>query len=273
LPDRWLTGLQNATLLAGASGWPAAVLAGLAVAMGLGQRRIPPAFAVSIALLTGTLAMHSALYPISDMRYLLPAIPALLFLVFQGLGALAARLPVLPRPAATALLTIAVLWAPAVASARRTTTPRPQWREVASAARTLNPRVMLVSGPGGAEGAVVAEVALLDAHRHQNPQWRVLRGSKVLAASTWMGGGYRLRHRSAAEIAGALDQWGVQMVTVGLESPLMEHNRLLLEALGSAAGSWREAAPRPGLRTFFRRTLAAAGPAVARPATARAYLD
>jgi hypothetical protein len=104
-----------------------------------------------------------------------------------------------------------------------------------------------VSGDGEAEGALVTELALADATRHDQPSWIVLRASKMLASSTWMGRDYQLRHGTVGEVQASLDKWRVSAIAVDTGSAAQRHQGQLLDALTQAGLAWREQ-PSPGAR-------------------------
>jgi hypothetical protein len=94
--------------------------------------------------------------------------------------------------------------------------------------------ISLIAGDPMQEGSYVAEMDLADAHlRHT-----VLRGSKVLASSTWAGNLYRRKFSSAGEVANFLDQFGVTLVIVQNDGP--PHVDQLRDAISSRPDTWHE---------------------------------
>jgi len=96
-------------------------------------------------------------------------------------------------------------------------------------------KLVLVSGASELEGMLVSEMALLDRRQSHS----VLRASKVLAHSTWMGANYGLVYSTPAQIAGFLKQSPVSTIildrTRGFERP---HHVLLEAAVLSDPGLW-----------------------------------
>ena len=112
-----------------------------------------------------------------------------------------------------------------------------------------------MSGGASAEGAMVAEMALADPRRPQQPAWSVLRASKMIASSTWMGGNYRLRLETPADVLHSLKSWGVSIVALDVETQQQPHQKLLLSSLEDPHSSWREQSGfRHGIRVFVDRT-------------------
>jgi hypothetical protein len=244
LADIPLAVRENTAAFAGIVGVPLLVLA----AVGLWSKFRPGAKAIgprgkwmaSAALLAVLWVFHSLLYPIHQTRYLLAAAPALLLFAAAGLArafALLERAAGRRIPAAAALGAVAVVYL-------ATTFSIPVKRhfgfsEVARAvvARTgRNTAGVLVSGPAEAEGMLISEMALLDREQHHF----VLRASKVLARSTWMGARYRLLYQTSGEIGDFLKRAPVSMVAVDqTEGYRRPHHRLLQEALNARPDTWR----------------------------------
>jgi hypothetical protein len=95
-------------------------------------------------------------------------------------------------------------------------------------------RISLIAGDPLHEGAYIAEMDLVDPLLHHV----VLRGSKVLASSTWAGNQYRVRFDDAAQVAAYLDQSAVTLVILQTAGP--PHVAQLLQAVSGNASAWRE---------------------------------
>jgi hypothetical protein len=93
----------------------------------------------------------------------------------------------------------------------------------------------LIAGSSVHEGAFVSEMALRD----QSLNRIVLRGSKVLAMSTWMGNFYQLRFSTPVEVLAFLDQARVDTVLFEL-ADREPHIPQLASALRSDSIHWRE---------------------------------
>jgi hypothetical protein len=173
--------------------------------------------------------------PGPDGRYMMVALPGLIFLFFAGVS-LAARALGPGRSwigyAAAAMLLLAM--------------PRGAWivtkhdrLGLDAAARILGDsrtRVILVDADATAEGAFVFSLALLD-HR---PEHIVIRSTKLLSDNPWTSTVYRPRLNSPAEVKVVLDGVPVDAVLLDLTRPGWEQDSaLLLRALQSDPVNWR----------------------------------
>ena len=120
--------------------------------------------------------------------------------------------------------------------------------------------VILVSADALGEGAMVVERLLGDSAR----AGVVLRASKVLSTSYWMGENYALITNSANEVCRLLDSIPVQFIVVDINGFLQEntrmHHRLLEEAIKNKPAQFRLFGDFP-LYTNGHRQNAAGGPA------------
>jgi hypothetical protein len=245
--------LQNLAKLVGFFGPLGSLLIVVGLWYSLAAAKRPSAHAASQAgLLFGVWAMHSILYPtVSLSRYMLPAVPALLFFLCAGLYAVAIRLRTVVQPRYT-VGGLALTAFSFMLLARPHEKPARAWKDLTSRLRELAvTKVVLVSGEAASEGALIADMALDDRHRETRPEWTILRGSKMLAKSSWMGADYKLRFNTIGKILTSLDRWGVSVAAVETTAPLQPHERLLLDALESS-GNWQEdASPMDGMRIFI----------------------
>jgi hypothetical protein len=116
-------------------------------------------------------------------------------------------------------------------------TPHLGYAEVASAiTRPGQAReIILTAGTPEREGMAVSEIAMRD----RRPGRYVLRGSKVLATSTWVGTNYRPLYETAEQVLQGLDKIGASTVILQADAPAgVPHYRLLSEALQSAPSVW-----------------------------------
>jgi len=103
-------------------------------------------------------------------------------------------------------------------------------------------RISLIAGDPLHEGAYIAEMDLADPLLHHV----VLRGSKVLASSTWAGNQYRMRFDDAAQVAAYLDRSAVTLVILQNTGP--PHVAQLLQAVSGNSSAWRESEAETVLR-------------------------
>jgi 4-amino-4-deoxy-L-arabinose transferase-like glycosyltransferase len=168
-----------------------------------------------LSLLLATLTLQS-LVPVDIVdRYMAPALPALVVLAVLGAARLlvwlAARRPG-PLAALAGIALAAVAMIPGVLhlAARE---PKAD-TGIALVARQLAPTGMpaltVIDGPAGYEGAFIAQMAVHDARL----QGYVVRASKLLADSNFMGSSYTLKFDSGSAVLAELRRLGVQHIVI-----------------------------------------------------------
>jgi len=117
--------------------------------------------------------------------------------------------------------------------------------------------VYLCGGDPLHEGALISEMALRDPHLNRI----VLRASKVLFLSTWLGSRYRLLFPTPEAVSEYLDQVHVEVITVQ-QSYSLPHTLQLERALRLKPQVWSQAqtAGPSGARVFHRTTPVPPGP-------------
>lgn len=196
--------------------------AGPLIVYGTGGSKRSIGIAGAFSLLTAVVLFHSiAPNPGPDERYMVPAMPMLLFFCGLGVRWLAALLPV-PRLALALIAGLALLL-----FARNTfaVPPRPELG-FARAAGALPPQseVVLVCSDSIGEGAFVTAVALSE----PRPRRIVLRGSKTLSENTWDLKTYRPLFKSSTELQSFLETT-VDAVVIDLSTSMWEQDRSLLQ--------------------------------------------
>jgi hypothetical protein len=227
---RWLAGAGGVFVLV-------AALVGLATA----RWRQPGAGAVAAtgALAVAVLVLHSVIPSSLEPRNLLPVLPPLAIFATLGLAALARRARALgSRPWVAAAILLAVF------GLERFDLYQKSWhgyQEVAAlmaADERLQDAVTLVSADSIGEGLLVSEVAMRD---HPRPGHLVLRGSKILARSDWLGRGYESYFDEPGALLAYLDTLPVTAVVIDTSVPAPErdlHERLVQQALDMAGRRW-----------------------------------
>jgi len=172
--------------------------------------------------------------PGPDGRYMMGALPALIFLFVAGVS-LAARALGRRRSwiiyAAAALL----LFAMPADSWIVTKHDRIGLADAARIVRGSPARVILVDADATSEGAFVLNLALLD-HR---PDHIVIRSTKLMSDNPWDSSIYRPRVNSPEEVKTILDAVPVDVVVLDLTRPGWEQDSaLLLRALRSDSANW-----------------------------------
>ena len=212
------------------------------------RRREPETWqtaALCIAMIVATLAMQSIIPADIDARYLVPAVPPLLVLGAFGTCALhrflARRIGAWIAGAVAAAVCLLSLAPAGDYLAREPGKVNLRLGEVAqNYVMPSGGGIWLVSGSSGAEGALIAEVAARDP-RHQA---YVLRASKLMANSDFMGDQYQLTIADPAKLDAVLAQLGVAgIVTIDRTGmATMPHQKVLDAALGAAGSAYAPAA-------------------------------
>jgi 4-amino-4-deoxy-L-arabinose transferase-like glycosyltransferase len=237
-----------------ASGWLVALLAiagALAVFLGPTRPGLP---ASSLALVLGVW-IFQCLTPVGlEARHLTPAMPCIVVLAMAGLNRLVRSRPRVVPAACAGLLAMfsgMPLLSPAASRSAGYGSlgndiavspfriPRKEWggfSPLAEAALAGNRRHLLVASDARGEGMFIADVAMRDPHR---PGFTVDRASKILAASTWSGGGYQSFYSTPGQIAAALAKSGVEAVIIDSSpSTIPPHQQLLQSALSNPGGEY-----------------------------------
>lgn len=96
-------------------------------------------------------------------------------------------------------------------------------------------KIWLVAGTSAFEGALIAEVALRD----RGMDHIVLRASKMLARSTWVGANYRLFFAGPAEVSGFLDEAHVGWIVVRESESVFPDIPQLKTTIHANPNTWR----------------------------------
>ena len=177
-------------------------------------------------------------------RQLLTTIPVLAMFSVAGFFWLFSRTRI---PMAIAGIAAAVLILVNIARAP----VKPHYRfDEAAQSLVSNPRfadsVMLVcSGPTG-EGVFIAEVAM----REARPGHVVLRASKMLSSSNWMGKNYRVRFEREGDMLQYLEEIPVGLVVIDSEGQKASHGQLLLRVLRQHPEKWEMVAEYGNIAVF-----------------------
>ena len=190
------------------------------ISLRTGWHRRAPAVAV---LPIATWLFLTLLSPHTEARLFMPVVPVV---VFAGAVAASALLPRVQELVLIAALSVAYVNAnlpqkPAVGFI-------PAVDYLVAAARESSDRI-LVSSNKRAEGALISELAL----RQPIPQRAIVRATKVLQSSTWMGDSLQLLARSAADVSRIMDENRIAVVVrhVSASEPPELYARSLDEVL------------------------------------------
>jgi hypothetical protein len=189
-----------------------------------------------LSLVLATLLLQS-LVPVDIVdRYMAPALPAVVVLAglgIQHLLALLARCGARPASALAGAVLAAVMIIPGIL--HLTTRPPKADTGITSVAAGLapgsRPTLTVIDGPAGAEGAFIAEMAVHDV----NLQGYVVRASKLLADSNFMGSSYTLKFDSQDAVLAELRRLGVQHIVIVRpnNAPTYPHSQQMRNALAN----------------------------------------
>lgn len=181
-----------------------------------------------------------------DVRHLVSTFPILLIFAAAGTSWLFSHRPLtaLSRRTVSCIVGLPVLAILAVNIAE-TKPLHPTGFASVAADLVANPRfrnsVFLVSSGAGGEGMFIAEVAM----REQRPGHIVLRGTKALATSDWLGDVYEPLYRTPAELMQYLDSIPVGVLIIDQTADSREHERLLMRVVQDYADQWERIATYP----------------------------
>jgi hypothetical protein len=177
-----------------------------------------------------------------ESRFLLPAIAALVPLLFCGLMWFAESVgprAVPPMVRAALLLAIGVLISPG----RTFAIPQKAYRGFSDVADFIQSQphlrrgAILVSSDRDGEGLLISEIAM----RYPSSEGYILRASKVLSQSDWLGLSYKSRFESADDVFKYLDLMGVDLLVIetrpGVAAP--EHQEFLLQVENGHLDHWQ----------------------------------
>ena len=203
---------------------------------------VQPAWAVWAALIVAFLLSRPVMPAAYESRHLIYLLPAILFFAVDGIASLAAKLPPARwKPGKrAALLALAAGLAFGVETFKIPQRRYIGFSEAAEdlvASAELRTSVLLVCSDSQGEGAFIAAVAA----REKRPGHLVLRGSKMLARTTWSGDVYALRYKTVDELAAYLQSVPVDVLVVEVSGgqPQMEHRKLVQSMLDSGADRWK----------------------------------
>jgi hypothetical protein len=194
-----------------------------------------------VALVLATLALQS-IVPVDIVdRYMAPALPAVIVLALVGAWRLWTLRPAArwgaARIAAAAILAICMVLPGALHLAQRL--PKSDVGAEAVAALIApagEPVVTVVDGAAGYEGSVIAAAAVRDPDLHNY----MVRSSKILAVSNFMGSSYSLQFAGSAGVLAELARLGVQNVVLvrARDLPAYPHSVQLLAALSQPGSGY-----------------------------------
>jgi len=216
-------------------------------------RRIPDNHAlVLLSLIAAVFTFQMIVPTATDERYMLPVLPPIMLFAVDGIMVVAAwavrsrrdyffalRHP-RAESAVAGMLAVFIICPSAATIAYVPVKPRTGMIEVAQQimvpGANSNPLVLVAASAAG-EGGLIVEMAMHDVAR----RYYVLRASRILSESDFMGRDYRVFFHSTSEVVARLDDLGVgQLVFDDSDKSLsMEHGRQLQSAIADFPGRWR----------------------------------
>jgi Dolichyl-phosphate-mannose-protein mannosyltransferase len=232
------------------------------VAVGVYDRLIAPArrhsldgkWAAAAALICAVWIFH-CLSPLLgvDKRYLIPAMPPMLMFLVAGIETIGRRLPLArmsPHRRTWAIAALVLL----VFMATEFSVHRKRYFGFSEAAeRVEEPEykgsVLLVASEGegwDGEGMFISEIAMRD----KRPSHIVLRATKMLSQSDWMGARYKLLYNTPEEVMNFLRSVPVEIVVIHSESGEVESpdHKLLRQAIAEFPTEWQHLGTYPKLQ-------------------------
>lgn len=204
-------------------------------------RRADPArwtiVSAAISLLLATLLLQS-LVPVDIVeRYMAPALPAVVVLAVLGAVRLISLVGA-PAPALAGVALAAVMAAPGIVHlAQRAPKADTGIAAVTDRLAAAKPVITVIDGSASTEGWFIADMAVHD----RALRGYVVRASKLLADSNFMGTTYSLKYRDTADVLAELHRLGVQHVVIVREGgkDAYPHSAQMREALARADSGFR----------------------------------
>jgi hypothetical protein len=206
-------------------------------------RRADPArwtiVAAAISLLLATLLLQS-LVPVDIVeRYMAPALPAVVVLAVLGAVRLLSLLRAgTPAPALAGLALAVVMAAPGIVHlVQRAPKADTGIAAVTDRLAAAKPVLTVIDGSASTEGWFIADMAVHDSAL----RGYVVRASKLLADSNFMGTTYTLKYQDTADVLAELRRLGVQHVVIVREGgkDAYPHSAQMREALARADSGFR----------------------------------
>lgn len=209
-------------------------------------RRRDPMWTAILAQMTAVLLFHIFVYAFFEQRYLSQLLPGLVAFAVKGavdicrLVETRIRREHLAGAMFAALLPAMVL---APGTTVRTAKRHHGYSEIAERilADASRPRHrILISSETRGESMLIGELAV----RQPRPQHVVLRASKVLASSTWMGQGYRVLH-TPETLSRYVEEAGVNYLVVDRRpgEEVMAHHAMVVGMADGHGRNWKKLPP------------------------------
>lgn len=187
-----------------------------------------------LSLILSTLTLQSLVPADIVDRYIAPALPPMLILAIVGMthchGFIERKFRRSVGWTVSAVF-VATMLAPGLLHLLNRQ-PKPDYRmaDVASLQKEKpTPGIWLIDGSSNAEGAFIAEMAIRDSSLSNY----MVRASKLLATSNFMGANYQLKYTNEDEILREIKRLGIQTIVIARNNsqPAFPHSQQLINAL------------------------------------------
>jgi hypothetical protein len=223
----------------------------------------PGKWAACGALLVGVW-LFDCIVPVNyEPRYVIPSLPPLLMFLAAGMSWLSRRLPLSRsyRPVLVGAAVVLVFAAEAFIIPNNTSSGCNAFAQQLATSPELRQAKVMVSSDPLVEGMFIAAVA----EREPRPGHIVLRGSKSLSQSDWIGHDYQDLVHTPAEMMKELERLRVDYLVLDTSAPPVRYlafHRLLTETVAAYPQAWqrlsehdlvRQAVRNPGALLIYRR--------------------
>jgi hypothetical protein len=224
------------------------VMATFAIFVEFKNRALAPArwsaISVCISLILATLTLQSAV-PVDIVdRYLAPALPPFLILVFVGFSHCFNLFSNFGQSISGKvflfIFTVSLIFPGFMHLANRHSKPDYRMADISNLyEKSSFNSAWIIDGTSNAEGSFIAAMAIKD----PSLQNYALRASKLFSDSNFMGSSYKLKFHDDSELVGELKRMGVKYVVVaqGEEKPF-PHSIQLMNALSSSTSTFKKIA-------------------------------
>jgi hypothetical protein len=238
------------------SGWPCAILALIGLTLTFNRNPQQQFWAAMAGQIAATMAFFMLVAVPVESRFMLMSTQAIAVLAGGGVHVLLERFSPGRQALRLAVSAAAIGW---MAWAAVHVEPKPDrgYGQMVKNGLLNTNGLALIAADEANEGALIVEASLSDPNRVHT----VLRASKVLASSTWMGAYRRLLFASSPELLHYLDHRNVSLVLVQPTCTYPQVAQLRAALVGDPA-DWRPDSETPRVKgiEIYRRTLVEGAP-------------
>jgi hypothetical protein len=196
-------------------------------------------WAAMTGLLVGFFVVMCVIPAGKEERYLLPAVPAALAFSIAGIDFLGSKLPdTRMKPAFLGSIFLCIFLLSPFHFQRQRNYGFGPIAQMLTSSPQFHDDVVLIASDADGEGMLISEVAM----REKRPGHVVLRGSKMLNASDWVGNGLKSRFQGPQQVQDYLNSIPVSAVILDYSispSDFQNYEGLLEQAIVSHETSWK----------------------------------